>query len=33
MIAQAVMIVPRPDGPSARGTTSVQASVIVQVIS
>src|SRR5580765_2298981 len=30
---QAAMIVPSPSGPSERGTTSVQRSVIVQVIS
>ena len=33
MIDQAAIIVPMLDGPSARGTTSVQASVIVHVIS
>ena len=33
MTAHAAMIVPSLDGPSARGTTSVQSSVIVHVIS
>src|SRR4051794_7878721 len=33
VIDQAAMIVPSPSGPSVRGTTSVQRSVIVHVIS